>query len=145
MLKILIKNSKISVKFSHFLIWNILSCKNNYKKFSNLQSLRVILSEIIQAGMASDIDNSFNQYESFFMQYNSIETFIDKSLIPVNEIYEYTSADQKINMSKSLQAEKFDTTMPFQNTIQEVSKSEKNDNEDAINFNVIIMYIIGIA
>ena len=79
------------------------------------------------------------------MQYNSIETFIDKSLIPVNEIYEYTSADQKINMSKSLQAEKFDTTMPFQNTIQEVSKTEKNDNEDAINFNVIIMYIIGIA
>lgn len=97
MLKILIAKCKISLKFSHFIIWNILSCKNNYKKFSSLVSLRTLLHEIIEAGINNEIDNSFKEYESFFMQYNSIYIFIDKSLIQVSEINEFMSVDSNAN------------------------------------------------
>lgn len=97
MLKILIANSKLSMKFSHFIFWNILSCKNNYKKFCSLKYLRGFLLDIVNSGMSNEIDSAFNHYESFFMQYNSIDTFIDKSLIPVNEIYEYLSDEVKSN------------------------------------------------
>ncbi len=99
------------------MIWNVLSCRNSYKKFASLQEMRTLLLEIIQAGCVNELDSAFNEYESFFLHYNSIDTFIDKSLIPVHEIHEYLSQDVKASSTKVLsdkQESQTQCSSPFQ-------------------------------
>lgn len=99
------------------MIWNILSCKNSYKKFASLQEIRTLLIEIIQAGCLNEFDSAFNEYESFFLHFVNIESYIDKTLIPVNEIHEFLSNDIKASFCK-LPSDKQDSqtqsSSPFQ-------------------------------
>lgn len=43
----------------------------------------------------NEFDFSFNEYDSIFMQYKDIDTFIDKSLIPVHEIHDFFPNESK--------------------------------------------------
>ena len=113
-----------------------MSCKTNYKKFTSREKLRSLLIDIIDAGCLNDFESHFSEYESFFMQYNNVDTFIDKLLVPVNEIREFEYIDKKslINKQLSLKDNAINTTEGRNQTGMDYSSVSYGMVQDEGNF-----------
>jgi hypothetical protein len=68
--------------------WNLLSCKNIYKKHINLSDIKVLFSEISSLCEIKMIKNpnAMNYYSSMFTSFKSFEDFAEKNIISLGDL-----------------------------------------------------------
>ena len=91
----LLSETKYSLQLGHILILNIISCKNSYKKYLNLKGLSNLINQIYENYHFEEenlTENNNNNkkigkeiYTSLFSVYNSMDDFITKNLVKLED------------------------------------------------------------
>lgn len=89
----LLSETKDSLQLGHILILNIISCKNSYKKYLNLKGLSNLINQIYENHNEEEetlTDNNNKKigkeiYTSLFSVYNSLDDFIAKNLVKLED------------------------------------------------------------
>ena len=91
----LLSETKYSLQLGHILILNIFSCKNSYKKYLNLKGLSNLINQIYENYHFEEenlTENNNNNkkigkeiYTSLFSVYNSMDDFIAKNLVKLED------------------------------------------------------------
>ena len=104
--------TKTSLKFSHLCFWNLLSCKNTYKRINDLPSIQNLMTELMNEWNYIPQPNE-KFYISLFHNYIDFDEFCKNNLVVFNNSKEFIK-DSKINMDK-IRAEIMRTEINTQN------------------------------